>query len=123
VTRFEDLDGHGLAHLQLAGLVAELDEVAVRRSVGLLQVSELGARERLLAACAERELHGLVAVPLVRADARDRARSGLEHRDALDTAVVEESLGHAELLGEDRGHDYDASRISMSTPAGRWSSR
>ena len=29
---------------------------------------------------------------------------GLEHGDALDAAVLEEDLGHAELLGEDRGH-------------------
>ena len=49
---------------------------------------------------------------------------GLEHGDALDAAVLEEALGHPELLGEDRGHGQPkASRISMSTPAGRWSSR
>ena len=42
LTGLEDLDGHDLAHQQLAGLVAELDEMAVRGRVGLLQVTELG---------------------------------------------------------------------------------
>ena len=41
----------------------------------------------------------------------------LEDGHALHAPVVEEQLGHAELLGEDRGHQ--ARRISMSTPAGR----
>src|SRR3954451_6441383 len=118
----EGLDGHGLAHGQLAGLVAELDDVLHRRRVGLAQVAELGLREVLLLGGAERELDGLVAVTLQRADARDRAGAGLEHGDALDIAFVGEDLGHAQLPGEDGGHGY-ASRISMSTPAGRWSSR
>jgi hypothetical protein len=48
---------------------------------------------------------------------------GFEHGDALDAAVLEEALGHAQLLGEDRGHQANATLISMSTPAGRWSSR
>src|SRR6185312_2618325 len=123
LTGLERLDGDRLSHLQLAGLVAELDQVAVRGGAGLLQVAELSLRELLLAAGAERELHGLVAVALVRADAGDRAGTGLEHGHALDAPVVEEALRHPELLGEDRGHDYDVNRISMSTPAGRWSSR
>ena len=66
----EGVDGDGVADLQLVGLVAELDEVAVRADVGLLA----GARARAVSAFslhgAERELHGLVAVALVRADAR-----------------------------------------------------
>ena len=72
--------------------------------VGLLQMAELGLRQRLLLACAEGQLHGLVAVALVRADRGHRTRPGLEHGHALDAAVVEEPLGHAELLGEDRSH-------------------
>src|SRR5215218_1130432 len=123
LTGLEDLDGDGLADLQLAGLVAKLDEMAMRGGVGLLEVAQLGARELLLAAGAESQLDGLVAVAVMRTDTGDRARAGLEHGDALDAAVIEEALGHAELLGEDRSHDYDANRISMSTPAGRWSSR
>ena len=35
----------GVADEQLAGLVAELDEVLVRRGVGLLEVAELGLAE------------------------------------------------------------------------------
>jgi large subunit ribosomal protein L3 len=38
-------------------------------------------------------------------------------------AVREKALGHSQLLGKDGGHQLKASRISMSTPAGRWSSR
>jgi hypothetical protein len=75
-----------------------------RWRVGLAQVAELALREVLLARRAERELHRLVAVAVERADTGHRARPGLEDRDALDAPVVEEDLGHAELLGEDRGH-------------------
>src|SRR3954451_6592669 len=118
----EGRGGHGVTDLQLAGLVAELDEVLHRRGVGLAQVAELSLGEVLLAHGAEGELDGLVAVAVDRADARHRAGAGLEHGDALDIALFGEDLGHAQLPGEDRGHRY-ASRISMSTPAGRWSSR
>ena len=112
------VDGDGLADEQLAGLVAELDEVTVRRRVGLLQVSELGLRERLLLAGAERELDGLVAVALRGADRGHRAGPGLEHGDALDAAVVEEPLGHSELLGEDRGHG-SGGEADLDVHAGR----
>src|SRR4051794_3890507 len=118
----EGLDRHGVADLQLGGLVAELHEVAHGRGAGLLEVAELGLGEVLLLRRAERELDGLVAVAVVRADRGDRARPGLQHGHALDAAVVEEHLGHPELLGEDGGH-YVRSLISMFTPAGRWSRR
>jgi hypothetical protein len=119
----EGVDGDRLAHQQLAGVVAELSDVAMGGGVGLLEVAELGLGEDLLLTGAEGELHGLVAVALDRADGGHRTGPGLEHGDALDLAVLEEPLGHTELLGEDRGHRQEASRISMSTPAGRWSSR
>ena len=48
----EGLDGHGVADVELAGLVAELHEVLVRRGVGLLEVAELGLAEVLLLASA-----------------------------------------------------------------------
>src|SRR3954468_9398655 len=123
VAGVERLDRDGLPHRELAGLVAELLDVAVRAGVGLLEMAELGLGEVLLLGGAERELHGLVAVAVVCADARHRAGARLEHRDALDLAVLEEQLGHPELLGEDRGHAQLTSLISMSTPAGRWSRR
>src|SRR3954470_3486035 len=104
VAGLEGLDRDGLADGQLAGLVAELDEVLHRRRVGLAQMAELGLGQVLLARGAERELHGLVAVAVERADARDGTGPGLEHGDALDAPVVEEELRHAELLGEDRRH-------------------
>ena len=45
----------------------------------------------------------------------------LEDGYAGNRSVLLEELGHAELLGENRGHRSDqvARRISMSTPAGR----
>src|ERR687885_1932376 len=100
----EGLDRDRLADGELAGLVAELDDVLHRRRVGLAQVAELALGEVLLADRAERELDGLVAVAVERADRRHRTRAGLEHRDALDAAVLEEQLRHPELLGEDRRH-------------------
>ena len=103
-------------------LAAELDEVAQRRRVGLREVAELGLGQRLLAHAAEGELDGVVAVALARADRGHVAGAGLEHGDARDRAVLAEDLRHAELACEDRRHQL-ASRISMSTPAGRWSSR
>src|SRR3954454_25355199 len=104
VAGLEGLDRDGLPDGELAGLVTELDEVLHRRRVGLAQVAELGLREVLLARRAERELDGLVAVAVERADPGHRTGARLEHRDALDAPVLEEELRHAELLGEDRGH-------------------
>src|SRR3954453_16639407 len=100
----ERVGGDGVAALELAGPVAELGEVLRRRRVGLAQVAELGLGQVLLLDRAERELDGLVAVALDRADARDRTGARLEHGDALDVALVREDLGHAELASEDRGH-------------------
>src|SRR3954471_20074390 len=104
VAGLERLDRHGVADGQLAGLVAELDDVLHRRGVGLAQVAELALRQVLLADRAERELDGLVAVAVERADPGHRTGAGLEHRDALDAPVLEEELRHAELLGEDGRH-------------------
>src|SRR5690349_1593401 len=95
VAGLKGLDGHGLADEQLPRLVAELHEVAVSRRIGLLQMPELGLGQRLLLAAAERELHGLVAVAVDRADPRNGARAGLEHCHALNLAVLEEPLSHA----------------------------
>src|SRR5947209_9356914 len=122
VSGAERLAGHRVADQQLARLITELPHHAMRRGRGLLQMTELGLGERLLLAPAEGQLDGLVAVALDRADRGDRARPGLEHGDTLDAAILEELLGHTELAREDGGH-YEANRISMSTPAGRWSSR
>src|SRR5690606_20005481 len=101
----ERLDGDRLADLEPVGGArgdAELLDVAQRRSVRLLEVPELGPGEVLRLGGAERELDGLVAVPLQRADRGDRAGAGLEDGHALDVAVFGEHLGHSELAGEDR---------------------
>src|SRR4051795_5212250 len=79
----EGVGGDGVADLELAGLVAELGQVAHRRRVGLAQVTELGLVQGLLARGAEGELDGLVAVAIGRADAGHRTWAGLEHGDAL----------------------------------------
>src|SRR4051794_2392026 len=118
----EGLDGDGVSHLKLAGLVAELLDVAESRSVGLLEVAQLRLRQPLLGGRAEAELHGLVAVALVRPDPGDVTRAGLHDRHALEPAVLLEDLRHPDLLPEERRHRY-TSWIWMSTPAGRWSSR
>ena len=89
---------------EYSGVIAELDDVAVRRRIGLLEMAELGLGEDLLLAGAEGQLDRLVAVALDGADGRHGARPGLEHGDALDLAVIEEPLGHPKLLGQDRGH-------------------
>ena len=114
----EGLDGDRLAHLQLAGLVAELDQGAHRRRVGLLEVAELGLGQVLLLAQAERQLDGLVAVALRRADGRHRARSGLQDGHARDASVVLEDLGHAELRGEDGGHLKAGGSMLVSSGSG-----
>src|SRR5579871_2021808 len=120
--RLEHRHVDGVADGQPSALAAELAQPPQRRRVGLGEVAELPLRQRLLAGRAERELDGVVAVALGGPQRRHPARARLEDGDAGDAAVVAEDLRHAELAGEDGGH-HSASRISMSTPAGRWSSR
>ena len=86
-----------------------------------LTKGELGLRELALGHVAVAELHGVVAVALLGAQAGDPARAGLHDGDALDHAVLDEQLGHPDLCAKQRGHQ--TSWIWMSTPAGRWSSR
>ena len=67
----ERLDGHGVADLQLAGLVAELRRgSSTGGAFDLLEVAEQRLVERLLAHGAEPELDGLVAVGVMGADRR-----------------------------------------------------
>src|SRR5205085_2316360 len=93
----EDVDGHRLSDLELARLVAELDEAAHRGGVCLLQVPELGFGDPLLLDRPEAELHGLVAVALVGADAGHVTGPGLDHRYPLDASIFAEHLGHPQL--------------------------
>src|SRR3954454_11859903 len=104
LTDLEGLDRHGVADHELARLVAELHERLHGRRVDLLEVTEQRLVERFLAHGTEAELYSFIAVGVVGADGGDRARTRFQDRDTLDTAVVEEALGHAELLGEDGGH-------------------
>src|SRR6478609_3317407 len=97
----EGLDGDGVTDDELTGFVAELHELAHGRGVDLLEVAQQRLVERFLAHGAEAELNSLIAVDVVGADGGHGTRTSLEHDHALDTTVVEESLGHPELLGED----------------------
>src|SRR5262249_4395456 len=114
----EGVDGHGVADLQLARLVAELAQRAHGRRVDLLEMTEQRLVERFLAHGAEPELNSFIAVRIVGADRRHVAGAGLQHGDSLDLAVVEESLGHAELLGEDGGH-INRRRVGSRCPRRR----
>src|SRR5215218_731399 len=110
------------ADVEVGTRVAELDQAAQRRGVGLLEVAELGAREALLADVAVGELDRVVAVAIGGALAGDPAGAGLDDGHALDVAVLGvEDLRHAQLASQHPGHQI--SWIWMSTPAGRWSRR
>src|SRR5262249_43045686 len=101
VARREGLDRDRLADDGLAR-AAELDEMAVRLDAVLLQVAELALRELPLRDGVERELHGLVAVRLVRLHLDDRTRPGLDHGHRRDDARLRiEDLRHADLSAED----------------------
>ena len=50
---------------------------------------------------AEAELHGFVAITLLRADLHDAARADFEHGDRDDDAPFFENLGHADFLTEE----------------------
>src|SRR5258708_26924750 len=70
----------------------------------------------LLAALAEDDLHGVVAVDRRRLALHDAARPGFEHGDRQDGAPLGEELGHAHLACQDA---FAHSLISMLTPDGR----
>ena len=104
VARLERLDGHGLADDGLAR-AAELDEVPVRLDAVLLQVPELGLRQTEVGDRLVRELHGLVAVDVLRLHLDDRARPRLDHGDGRhDAGLRVEDLRHAELASDDSLH-------------------
>ena len=104
VAGLEGVGGNGVANAQLAALVAELNKMLVSADLGGLQVAELRLAEVLLLRLTECQLDGVVAVVVAAANRRHWARTGLEHGDALNAAIIHEELGHTELLGENRGH-------------------
>src|SRR6478735_7606702 len=77
LTDLEGFDGDRVTDHELSRFVAELHELAQRRRVDLLEVTEQRLVERFLAHRAESELYSFIAVGLVRADGRDRAGAGL----------------------------------------------
>jgi hypothetical protein len=119
--RGEDVRSQLLAGRVARGVVRpELDEMTARLAAVRVEVTLHGLVRRGLG---ERELHGVVAVGLLRLDLRDEARPGLDDRDRNRAGLLED-LGHAQLLAQD-AFDLAHSLISMSTPAERfrrWSS-
>src|SRR5439155_674020 len=117
----EGLDGHGVAHLELARLVAEFAQVAQRRRIGLGEVPPLGLRDALLLHLAEAQLHGFVAVAVEGADRGDVTRGRLDHLTSclLDRRGVVGLEPDADLvLGEGcHGGSLDARRAGHQRPA------
>ena len=100
VAGLEDLDGDVLALDRLCKVPAELDEVPVGAiDTGLGEVASLPLRDLPLRDRLPRELDGLVAVGIRRANCHDGTRTGFDdgHRRHAAALLVEE-LRHAELL-------------------------
>src|SRR5215210_3275335 len=74
----EGLDGHGVPDRELGCLVAELDQMAHRWRVRLLEVAQLGPGQAALLDGAEAQLHRLVAVALGGPNRGHRAGAGLQ---------------------------------------------
>ena len=92
----EDIHSDGVADGQLV-LAPHLDEVALGRHAGLLEMPEQGLVQPLGLDIAEGDLRGGIAVGLHRLLLRDQAGPGLDDRAADDRAVFVEELGHAQL--------------------------
>src|SRR5207253_3409217 len=120
LSRLERLDGHVLAHDQLA-LTAQLEQAAVGTAdVVLLQVPELGLRDLALGGLVVGNLDRVVTVRVRGLDLDHGARGGLDHRHRRDDARLRvEDARHSQLLSDDSLQRVTYSLISMSTPAGR----
>src|SRR5436189_2914649 len=114
LTGGEDLGLELLSRLDTV-VVADLDDVAVRVEVCLLELAEPRCVQPAFFHAPEGDAHGLVAVLLGGSQPEHPAGPGLENGDRGGRAVGVEQLGHAQLLGEQALHDL----ISMLTPAGR----
>src|SRR5699024_682374 len=98
----EHVHAHFLADLEGRGVGdPQLDQVPARGDPGLGVVAGDGLVDLARVDGAERQLHGLVAVPLCGAHLGHHARPRLDdgHRD--DPVVLVEDLGHAELVAQD----------------------
>ena len=117
----EDVGLHLLAGRIAARVVGpQLDEVARRLDVRLVEMTLGGSVDRAGAHGSVGELDRVVTVDVLRSDLRDHAGARLQDRDRHG-ARLDEQLGHAQLLAHDAldvRHLY--SLISMSTPADRF---
>jgi hypothetical protein len=68
-------------------------------------------REVLLAARAEADLEGLVAVAIGGAHLHDGARTRLDHGDGNEVAALHEALGHSEFLADEAEHGFSSSLL------------
>src|SRR2546430_12137509 len=96
-------------------VVADLDDVAVRVEVCLLELAEPRRVQPAFFHAPEGDAHGLVAVLLGGSQPEHPAGPGLEHGDRGGRAVGVEQLGHAQLLGRQALHDL----VCMLTQPGR----
>jgi hypothetical protein len=104
LARLEGLHGHGLAGGELVR-AADLDELAVRADVVLLQMPELRLGELLFGDLVEGELDSVVPVHIRKAHGHDRAGPGLDDRHGGERAgLLVEDLRHAQLLSDDAFH-------------------
>ena len=102
LSRLERLDGHVLAHDQLA-LTAQLEQATIGTAdVVLLQVAELGLRDLALGGLVVGDLDRVVTVRVCGLDLHDGTRRRLDHRHGGDdTGLGVEDPRHAELLSDD----------------------
>src|SRR4029077_8863281 len=112
----EDLGLELLARLETF-IAADLDDVAGRLDVGLLELAVGGLGELLLVRRLERDAGGGVPVLLGGAQAEDPAGAGLEHGHRRGGAGGLTELGHPNLPCQQALHRQLL--ISMLTPAGR----
>jgi hypothetical protein len=114
VAFLEDLRPDPFAHAMLAGIVhPELPQIA--QVTLALQMASHGLVH--VPRCAEAELNGAIAVPLLRLDLGDQAGSRLDDGGAAQPALLVEELDHPQLAAQ---QPFDHSLTSMSTPAGSW---
>ena len=112
-----------VAHLELAGLAAELGQMPHRANAAFLRWPSSGLGQLLLAHAAEGDLHGVVAVALRAPDASDEAgpASITVTRSMCPSSGSKTCVGW--LSSEQTGHDLRRAGSGCRRRPGRWSRR